>query len=42
MREMFAYAKEHQPAIIFIDEIDAIGGKGSEDGQSSDREIIEL
>ena len=39
MREMFAYAKEHQPAIIFIDEIDAIGGKRSEDAQSSDREI---
>ena len=36
---MFAYAKEHQPAIIFIDEIDAIGGKRSEDAQSSDREI---
>ena len=39
IREMFAYAKEHQPAIIFIDEIDAIGGKRSDDAQSSDREI---
>ncbi len=27
IREMFAYAKDHQPCIIFMDEIDAIGKK---------------
>ena len=39
IREMFGYAKENQPCIIFIDEVDAIGGKRSNDGSSSDREI---
>lgn len=27
IREMFNYAKDHQPCIIFMDEIDAIGKK---------------
>lgn len=36
---MFAYAKENQPCIIFIDEIDAIGGKRLNDSSSADREI---
>ena len=39
IREMFAYAKEHQPCIIFMDEIDAIGGKRFGQGTSADREI---
>ena len=39
IREMFGYAKEHEPCIIFIDEIDAIGGKRMNDGSSADREI---
>lgn len=38
IREMFAYAREHEPCIIFIDEVDAIGSKRIE-GSSSDREI---
>ena len=39
IREMFAYAKNNQPCIIFIDEIDALGGRRLSEGNSSDREI---
>ncbi|KAI8903576.1 26S protease regulatory subunit 10B [Gorgonomyces haynaldii] len=39
IREMFGYAREHEPCIIFMDEIDAIGGRRFSEGTSSDREI---
>ena len=36
IKEMFTFAKLNQPCIIFIDEIDAIGGKRLSEGSSSD------
>eukprot|EP00033_Pygsuia_biforma_P002746 GCRY01003030.1.p1 GENE.GCRY01003030.1~~GCRY01003030.1.p1 ORF type:complete len:392 (+),score=90.45 GCRY01003030.1:176-1351(+) len=39
IREMFGYARDHEPCIIFMDEIDAIGGKRFTEGTSSDREV---
>lgn len=39
IREMFGYARDHQPCVIFMDEVDAIGGRRFSEGNSSDREI---
>jgi len=39
IREMFGYARDHQPCIIFMDEIDALGGRRFSEGTSAAREI---
>lgn len=39
VREMFQLAREKAPCVLFIDEIDAVGGKRTEDGTSSNREV---
>lgn len=39
IREMFGYARDHEPCIIFMDEVDAIGGRRFSEGSSADREI---
>jgi ATP-dependent 26S proteasome regulatory subunit len=39
IREMFNYARDHQPCIIFMDEIDAIGGRRFSEGKLTYRNI---
>eukprot|EP00804_Cyclotella_cryptica_P011008 CCRYP_017497-RA/>CCRYP_017497-RA protein AED:0.33 eAED:0.33 QI:0/0/0/1/1/1/2/0/138 len=39
IHKMFGFARDHQPCVIFMDEIDAIGGPRFSSGTSADREI---
>ena len=39
VRDAFALAKERKPAIIFIDELDAIGTKRFDSEKAGDREV---
>lgn len=43
VRELFAAARKKQPAIIFIDELDAVGGKrGARDSQYMKQTLNQL
>ena len=40
VRQLFKAAKEKAPCILFIDEIDSVGGKRSPDGKSYERQTL--
>ena len=39
VHEMFGYAREYEPCVIFMDETDVVGGCRFSEGTSADREI---
>lgn len=39
VREVFKMAKQHSPSIIFMDEIDSIGGKRLDSSRGGDSEV---
>jgi 26S proteasome regulatory subunit T6 len=39
VRELFVMAKANAPSIIFMDEVDSVGGKRGDSGKNGDSEV---